>query len=260
MTATMILETNIIHASDVIYWMDGSTADDEEIMQRLSQPLAVQLTDRPADLQILQGNGKTAFWRRTDGTMVNGLADETDKAFPVTAAYSLAGCVEDSKGYYNPRNFSITAGGAAGHRIVLYPSPFGTRFSKAGGLTGTLRWSATETQVPWAILTLQVTTSLDTTMVFRAQADARGDFLLPLKRLPPMPEGVTHYDAELALTAPGPAATTEPLNPADDLTAALLGSPESVETFTAAINLEIVFGEIRSIHTLNKDFLSVQPS
>lgn len=259
MTELKVLETIIIHASDVIYWVDGTTASNEEVMERLSRPVAVQLTARPSDLQMLHGNGKTAFWRRSDGLIVDGLADEADKAFPPTVPYTLAGSVSDPERRYNPRLFSITAGAAAGHRIVLYPSPLGARFSKAGGLKGTLRWSGTETIVPWALLTLEVEIALDTSMIFRTQADDRGDFLLSVKGLPPLPEGIDHYDAELTVAAPTASATHAPTDPAD-LTAASLGSLDSEDAFETGIALQIVFGEIRLLQTLNKEFLSVQPN
>jgi hypothetical protein len=259
MASLKILETNIVHASDVIYWVDGSTASSEELMERLPRPVTVRLTERPSDLQLLHSNGKTAFWRRLNGLIVDGVADEAEKAFPPSVPYSLAGNVHDPKGLYNPRNFSVTAGTAAGHRIVLYPAPLGARFSKAGGLKGTLRWDGTDTVVPWAILTLQVTTPLGDPMVFRAQACDRGDFILPLKRLPPLPEGIDHYDAELSIAAPAADATAETMDPAD-LTAALLGRPDIADTFAASIALEIIFGDIRLLQTLNEKYLFVQSS
>ena len=167
--------------------------------------------------------------------------------------------MQDPKGLYNPRIFSVTAGAADGHRIVLYPTPLGARLSKAGGLKGTLRWDGTETVVPWAILTLQVTNTLGAPMIFRAQSSDRGDFILPLKRLPPLPEGIDHYDAELTIAAPATDAVSDPMDPGD-LSPTLLGSLESADTFTASINMEILFGEIRLLQTLSKRFLSVQPS
>jgi hypothetical protein len=262
MTRLTILETNILHASDVIYWMDGTSAHGPDAMERLSQPVDIRLAARPAGLQMVNGNGKTAFWLRTDGTIIKGIADETDKAFPPASTYSLIGTVSDPQGRYNPRVFTISAGNADGHRIILYPTPLGTRFGKAGGLVGTLRRTDNEAPVPWAFLSLDLTTSLGAPMIFRAQADHRGDFMLSVKRLPPLPEGLDYYDAELTITAPTAMAPQEPVDPDDPggFSPVLIGSPESEETYTASLNLQIVFGEIRSIQSLNKDYLSVQPS
>jgi len=254
-----IFETNLIHASDVIYWVDGTTASDPARMERLTTPVVLRLDTRPFDLQLLHTKGKTALWRRSGGRVVDGTATEVDKALPAAAPYGLAGSVYEPEGRYNPRLFNITAGGAGGHRIVLYPSPLGSCFSKAGGLNGTLRWSTTEFPVPWAVLTLVVTTALAVPLVFRTQADQWGDFMLSLKRLPPLPEGIDHYDAVLTLSAPTVGAGAVPVDPAD-LTAARLGSPDSAGTFADSIALTIVFGEIRLLQTFDRDFLAVQPS
>lgn len=259
MKTLTIFETNLIHASDVIYWVDGATASDPEEMERLTSPVALRLETRPLDLELLHTKGKTALWRRSGGRMVAGVASEADKAFPAAAPYLLGGSVTDPQGRYNPRRFNITAGAAGGHRVVLYPSPLGSHFSKAGGLNGTLRWSTTGNPVPWAMLTLEVTTALAAPLVFRSQADQRGDFMLSLKRLPPLPEGIDHYAAVLTLAAPAIEAGTAPVDPTD-LTAARLGSPESPGSFADSIGLTIVFGEIRLLQTFDREFLAVQPS
>ena len=67
MKALTIFETNLIHASDVIYWVDGATASDPEEMERLTSPVALRLETRPLDLELLHTKGKTALWRRSGG-------------------------------------------------------------------------------------------------------------------------------------------------------------------------------------------------
>ncbi len=259
MRTLTIFETNLIHASDVIYWLDGTTASDPAAMERLTTPVALRLETHPLDLRLLHTNGKTALWRRSGGRVVDGEADENDKSFPAAVPYALAGSVYDPQGRYNPRLFSITAGAASGQPIVMYPTPLGSHFSKAGGLNGTLRWSTTATPVPWAILTLEVTTAQAVPMLFRTQADQQGDFMLSLKRLPPLPEGIDHYNAVLTLSAPAVESGTAPVDPAS-LNAARLGSPDSPGTFMDSIGLAIVFGEIRLLQTFDTECLAVQPS
>jgi hypothetical protein len=259
MTALKVLETNILHASDVIYWVDGTTASSEDNMLRLLRPLIVKIKTGPSDLQILNAAGKTALWRRSDGIMVDGMADESDKAFPAASPYDLTGTAYDPEGRYNPRTFSISAGAAGGHTLVLLPSPFGASLGKAGGLIGTLRWNGSQDPVPWAILSLEVTTDLGAPLVFRSQADGSGDFKLSMKQLPPLPEGIDHYAAVLTIEALADADADMPIDP-DELLSMTLGDLETADTFSTGLDLQVVPGEIRLLRSLNKDYLSVKPN
>jgi len=259
MSTLKVLETNILHASDVIYWLDGSSAENQAEMMRLPYAVALSLTARPSDLQLLHSAGKTALWRRTTEPMVEGVASEADLAFPASATYPLAGSVQEPNGRYNPRTFSLTAGNLGRQVVELFPTPFGARFGVSGGLTGTLRFSTNGNPVPWALLTLEVTTGLSGTLTFRAQADAKGDFSLSMNRLPPLPEGVDLYDAELSIVALSTADADTPLDPAD-LLPMNLGELDSDNTYSNPIGLTVVPGEIKLIRSLNKDHLAVQPS
>jgi len=154
MSSLKVLETNILHASDVIFWLDGTTAETPSDMLRIAQPLALQLTTRPRDLLVVHGSGKTAFMRRPGTPIINGSATAADKQRPVQPTFAVAGIVSDPEGRYVPRRFSIVAGNGVGHGLVVYPTPLGTRISPAGGLIGTLRFNGSKAPVPWARLTL----------------------------------------------------------------------------------------------------------
>jgi len=259
MSKLKTLETAILHAGDVIFWLDGTSADTTADMLRLAVPLDLQLTIRPRDLQIVHGRGKTAFIRRDDGKIIDGIADETDRQRTTTPTFALAGIVSDPTGRHIPRRFAINAGNGIGHGLALYPSPLGTRFGPAGGLLGTLRFSDGTTPVPWALLTIVITTALGAELSFRCQANGKGDFMLSLNRLPPLPKGVDNYSAELSIAASADADPDTPLDPAD-LTAMNLGDINSDNTFSSPIELTIIPGEIRLIRSSNKDYLAVQPS
>ncbi|HED40829.1 MAG TPA: carboxypeptidase regulatory-like domain-containing protein [Chromatiales bacterium] len=259
MNTLKILETNILHASDVIYWLDGTSAENQVDMMRLPYAIELSLSVRPTNLQLMHTAGKTALWRRPTESMINGIASEADLAFPVSATYPLAGSVLDLNGRYNPRTFSLTAGNLGRQVVELYPSPYGTRFGVSGGLTGTLRFSTNSNSVPWALLTLEVATGLSGTLTFRAQADAKGDFGLSMTRLPPLPEGVDFYNAELRVAALSTADADTPLDPAD-LLSMKLGELDNDNTFSNPIGLTVVPGEIKLIRSMNKDHLAVQPS
>ena len=263
MSAFKILETHISHGSDILYWLDGSTAEEPAQMRRLPHPVLFELSSKPRDVQIRQVPGKTALWRRSVADIIDGEASEADRRFVDAGSFTLAGTAYDSRGIYNPRTFSITAGAGgvqiAGHGLVMYPSPLGTRFGKVGGLVATLRFADDERVVPWALLTAVVDIPGNGHQTYRAQADHRGDVLLPLHRLPPLPEGVSEYSIILGVEALASASAQTPLN-TDDLVAMDLESLTSVGTFSDPIGFSVVPGEIRLIRSANKDHLAVQPS
>lgn len=259
MNRVSVLETNILHASDVIYWLDGSSAQDPNAMLRLPEALELQLTTKPGDLRVINSAGKTAFLRRPANPVVEGSASEAELLPPLTPTFPISGIVSDTGGRYISRRFSIAAGNGAGHGLVIYPSPLGSRFGPAGGLLGTLRFSASGTPVPWAMLTLNVTTALGASLIFRAQANGQGDFVMPLTRLPPLPEGIADYAATLAVSALASAVATSPVDPAD-LVAMALGDPATDATFSDPISLTLVPGEIRLLRSSSQNHLAVQPN
>lgn len=254
-----VLETNVLHASDVLYWLDGSTAELEADMLRLAEPVHIQFSNRPRDLQVLHTAGKTALWRRPVNDIVSGIATDADKTPPAEIPYLIAGTVSDPAGRYNPRLFSLNAGGAAGHALTLFPSPLGVRFGASGGLLGSLRWQADAAPVPWALLTLTVTTALAEELIFRAQSNQHGDFLLPLTRLPPLPEGITDYAASLQIDAHPDASADAAIDP-DTLSPVEIGDFAIDNSFATSVALQVVPGEVRPLRTLNRAYVAVQPS
>lgn len=263
MSTITVLETNVLHASDILYWLDGSSAEDPADMQRLAHPIQFELNSKPSDLQFRHAAGKTALWRRPTNDIVEGEANNAEKTFVASSSFSLAGTVYDAKGLFNPRAFSITAGALsapiAGQALILYPSPIGIRFSKAGGLIATLRFANNGAIVPWALLTTVVTIPGGGTQTYRSQADHRGDVMIPLHRLPPLPEGVTQYAAQLSVEALSSADPSTPLDTAD-LISMNLESLTTASSFSNPIGFNVVPGEIQLIRSATKDHLAVQSS
>lgn len=258
MKAVKVLETNILYASDVIYWLDGSSAALEADMRRLNDAVTVQLDERPEDLQFLHSAGKTAFWRRSAGKTVSGPAGDVDKQRPAEPAYPISGTVADNQRRYIPRRFEIQAGNAVGHGLVLYPTPFGTQLGRGGGLRGTLRFAASNQPAVWALLTLTVNLGVGGSLVCRAQSDANGDFILAMHRLPPLPEGISQYAATLGISALTTASADTPIDPSD-LVPMTLGATNA-NNFSAALTLNVVPGELNLIRSFNRDHLAVQPN
>jgi len=258
-----VLETSVLHASDILYWLDGTTAENLPDMQRIAHQLHFAKTSKPSNVQLRQAPGKTIFWRRSATAITPGEANEEDKSFLDAGSFTLVGTVYDKKGYYNPRTFSVTLGAGtvpiAGQGMVLYPTPQGTQFGKAGGLIATLRFAGDERVVPWALLTALVTIPGAGNQTYHGQTNQYGDVLLPLHRLPPLPEGITEYSVALSVQALLTASPSTPLN-TSDLIPMDLESLSVADSFSNPILFSLVPSEIQVLRSANKRYLAVQTS
>ncbi len=258
-----ILETTVLHASDIIYWLDGTTGATIGEMQRLDHTLVFDLSTIPGDVKVRQAPGKTILWRHQATTIIPGEATEAERSFVDGGSYLLTGTAYDTKGYYNPRTFSVTLGANSvpigGQGMIVYPTPLGTRFGKGGGLVASLRFVSDERLVAWALLTATVIVPGIGSQIYRAQTDQHGDVHLPLHRLPPLPEGVTEYSVALSVEASLTASPEEPIN-TDDLVPMDLESPSVAGSFANPITFAIRPDEIQAIRSANKRYLAVQTS
>lgn len=257
MSSVNVLETNVLHASDVLYWLDGSSAEAEAEMLRIDEPVSLLLSVKPRDLHVVEARGKSGLLRRPTNEIVRGRPSEADKQRPATATYTIAGTVSHRSGLYIPRAFSLVVGNGTGHGLVLYPSTLRIKLGSAGGLIGCLRFAATGDAAAWALLTLEVSTVTGTALTFRCQASGSGDFIMPLPRLPPLPEGIDSYGATLRVHALSSARADIPLDPAT-LIAMRLGELNA-GSFSDAIALTLVPGEVRLLRSSTRNHLAVQP-
>lgn len=266
-----VLETNCLHASDVLIWLDATSAPGTPLAswRRVDRCLSVTFTTSPPDLQWLHKPGLTVLWRRPVGPIVSGLAGETERARPVLPTFRLRGQVEDPGSRFNPRTFDLTLGDGAGQALALYPTPQATVFNNGGGLQGCLRWDGTNDPaieghpVPWAVLDLTVTLANGATQTYQAQADVKGDFRLALSRLPPLPEGTTRYLAELAVRARPPVAgdpldLTVPLDPALLTGVQIRGG--SSANLAEMFPIELVPGQAPVLRSFERAHLGLRPN
>lgn len=254
-----VLETNILHVNDVVYWLDGSSAESPLAMNRVAHPLIVSFTARPRDVTVLHKPGKMAVWRRPTDDIVEGVATEEQKEMPAVPLFDIAGEVSDPRGLFNPALFDVSLGGGDGAAVLLYPTPLGTSLSPLGGVTGSLRFQSNGNPVVWALLELEVTLSVVETQVYRAQADKNGDFAMALNRLPPLPESVTEYDAVLRITA----SDTVLVDATPDTTTFVSQEIEAADmedAFSTDFALAVRPGEVRRINSFDKNHIAVQPA
>ncbi len=256
-TQVRVLETNILHASDVIYWLDGSSANDIADMTRIGYSLDLSITQKPRAVKLLNSAGKTAFWSTPTEPMVAGTTTEAQRQRPAVAPFVVAGSVADTMGLFNPAAFELSLGSGDGHAVVLFPTPVGVRIPAAGAVQGQVKFAASGAPLIWGLLTLTITLGLGETINFQGQTNTKGDFVLALKRLPPLPLSVTEYSAELRITGLASTTADQPLKIAD-LVALELGSPSVQDVFSTAIPLTIRPGEIKRITSFNSSFIAVQ--
>ncbi len=261
----MILETVFAHGSDYIEWYEASGCAGTALRRIAPGRLQIALARAPRDLQLVHKDTATALWRRRPpelSGMVAGRAGEADLLPPTQTAYPLEGAIDDPSGIYLPRRFSLACGAVIGHRIGLYRSPFGSRYGRAGGLFGRIRLAGKA--AAWSLIVVRVTPPLGALLEFTAQADAHGEFILPLDRLPAVGVDalVKTYPATLSILASSLAVPERPIDP-DDLAAHQVAVGEDaahVIQFSPELSLAVTPGVVSRITSPGQDLLLLQPN
>lgn len=258
----MSVETLILHPSDFIQWFDASGAQAGAPRTLPAQDLDVRLTRAPVDLKLVHKTAGTALWRRrpeTLGVLVDGIAAPADMAAPSEPLYPLAGEVRDRAGHFLPRRFAFHAGRRAGHRLGLFRSPLGTRFTRAGGLHGRTTDDG-GAAIAWALVRLSVSPPLAGTIDFLARSDERGEFRLSLERLPALTRDApaATYPATLTVQA-----ATDPDDPSDPdaLPAARVrGTGDGDAAFKTHLTVDVAPGRIAPLTSPGRDALVLRLS
>jgi hypothetical protein len=256
-TRVRVMETNLLHASDVIYWLDGSSASSPAAMSRIELPLQVTFTEKPKVIHYLHSIGKTAFWQTPTQPMHSGITTDAQRARPAQAPFNVVGTVYDPRRLFNPALFDLTLGSGNGHGVVLYPSPFGVTQCAGGVIQGCVLKAINGEPLAWGLLTLTVTVGMGETISFIGQTDAKGDFRIALKRLPPLPLNTTEYNATLGISGDMVATAQEPANTAD-FVALNVESTTQAGNFSQQVALTVRPGLQQRINSFNKLFIAVQ--
>ena len=201
----MITETLIIHGGDLVEWHEHSGFANKPPQRIPPATLRIEFNKAPQALYVHHKPQGTLLWHKKSAApskVVNGIATDTDKTAPPTGSYPIEGNVSDPSGRYLPRRFSFTLGSNNEHQVSLYHSPFGARFSNAGGIHGQVGFDDGKVAA-WALIALTVTPTLGPALKFVAQADVHGEFALPLNRLPALTKDAptTTYSAALEIKA-----------------------------------------------------------
>lgn len=263
-----VVETVVLHASDVIFWLDATSASTPDKLQRVDRPLDVEFNKSAPGfekIEVLHKPGRTAVWRNGFAEVFPGQGPGNQVARPTgsqrlrptEATFNLSGTVTDPTGRYNPRTFSVALGNAAGPVVSLYPTPIGTQLL-SGGLIGTLRLEATGQPLPWAVVRLTVTLIGGASAEFQAQSDQHGDFMMAITRLPPLPASVTAYAATLSVRGLASASANVPLDPST-LIPMEFAALDQAATFAQQLPLQIRPGAVSLLRSFGQRHLTVQP-
>ncbi len=250
-----VLETNILHASDVIFWLDGSSAEAPNAMARITSPLSIEFTQKPSAVKYLHSAGKTAFWQTPTQPMHAGLTTDAERARPAQVPFVVAGSAYDPSQRFNPAAFEVSLGAGSGRAVLLYPSPLAP--CVGGYIQGRALFANNGQPLIWGMLNLEVTVGLGEALTFKGQTDAKGDFRIALKRLPPLPLNTAEFSAILSIQ--GDAASRADI-PAD--TSAYLDleleSATQAGDFNLGMDLAVSPGQPLRINSINKLFIAVQ--
>jgi len=208
-------ETTFRHGSDWIEWLEATGRQGARRRPVSPQGLSITLSQAPPDLRMVHSRSGTKLWRErmegSTGIQTKPLDTHLIPDAP-TALFDVAGVFIDPAGIFLPRVFAFKAGDGNGHAVSLFRSPLGTRFVTGCGLRGTVLF-ADGTSAAWALVQVRVTPPVGAPLDFKAQADAYGDFLLPMDRVPALTKDAPSatYSTELRVFAlPG---RDSPLDP-----------------------------------------------
>lgn len=204
-----VFESQVTHTTDALHWMDAGTRHMNDKANRINELFNIEITNittQTARLKSIQKPGTLVFHRPDQGLSFpqapgdSAITTEEQRSAPSQVPFSLNAIIRHPTGRYNPRSVSLEIGNGEGHSVWIYPALHSHSRSRRA-LFGSLKFTD-QSPARWALLTLTVEYAPpDKTITLYAQADAHGDFELPLLGLPPLAKGITHFGASLSVTA-----------------------------------------------------------
>ena len=260
----MITETLIIHGGDLVEWHERSGFANKPPQRIPPATLRIEFNRAPQALYVHHKPQGTLLWHKNSAgpsKVVKGIATDADKTAQPITSYPIDGNVSDPSGRYLPRIFSFTIGSNSEHQVSLYHSPFGARFSNAGGIYGQVGFDDGKTAA-WALITLTVTPSLGAPLKFVAQSDIHGEFSLPLNRLPALTKDAptTTYSATLEVKARHSTAPEALVDP-DTLTQVDIANGKNSggnSLFVKTLNLAIAPGTVAKVVSPNHTLIVIK--
>jgi hypothetical protein len=224
-------------------------------MTRISSPLTIEFTQKPTAIKHLHSAGKTAFWQTPAQPMHMGQTTDAERARPVQAPFVVAGSAFDPSRKFNPVAFELSLGAGNGQAVLLYPSPLAP--CVGGYIQGRVFFANNGQPLIWGLLNLEVTVGLGETLTFRGQTDAKGDFRLALKRLPPLPLNTTEFSAILSIQGDAASSADAPADTSTYVDLELESATQAGD-FNLGMDIAVSPGQPFRINSMNKLFIAVQ--
>jgi hypothetical protein len=191
-----------IPSAGAVFWAEALPDGSGGVRAISGQPPALKLT-----LNSTLPNGITAQTSSRGLVLLSSpifydhIPTEAELATPpAPLAVAVRGAAEPLDGRFHPRQFSVTPTPAGPSFVALHPSLQATRVGEAGAVILNLKWEAGAV-ASWCVVRLACTRN-GVRFGFSGQADLRGDVIIPLTGLPPVPPSQATADS-MTLTVTG---------------------------------------------------------
>jgi len=252
----MTQETIRIPAAGAVFWAEAMPDGSAGVRAIAGAPPNIKVTlTAPLPAGITSATSSRGLALQTSPVLYQGVPTEAILATPpVLPAIVVAGIAQPLDGRFHPRQFSVTPKPQAPTYVPLRPSLQATSVGEAGAVVMNLQWQGAGA-ASWSVVNLACTRN-GVPLGFTGQADVKGDVIVPLTGLPPLPSAQT--SDSMTLTVLG--------DPTQSGLA--VGNPDALKPvqisvgsgFSAQQTLAIVRGQFNTAATLKYPGFTLQPS
>jgi hypothetical protein len=253
----MSQETIRIPGAGAVFWAEAMPDGSGGVRAIAGAPPNIQVTlTLPLPLGITSATGSRGLALQTTPAFYQGVPTETQlAASPVLPTpFIVAGIAQPLDGRFHPRQFSVTPTLQTPTYVPLRPSLQGTSIGEAGALVMNLQWQGAGA-ASWSVVNLACTRN-GVALGFTGQADVKGDVIVPLTGLPPLPSAQTSDSMTLTILGDPTQSGLAVGNP-DALKAVQISVGSA---FAAQQTLAIVRGQFNTAATLKFPGFTLQPS
>lgn len=265
MGSTTFLETPIRHASDVIRLFEGSGCTSVGPRNAIREKLDITLMSAGRPVTLVNKGAVVGLLEPQSQTLnllfEDGRATSADMVYPAQTTFAISGKASSVSGHFNPRFFSLTVGNGEARELTLYRATAATGRVTAGSVEGNVVTASGADRIaePWALLTLVVTPTVGDPLTFVAQADAHGDFTIPVSHAPALDKDAPSPSYSSTLTIQRVPLETESGFPNPDAASALqIESLVTNDSFGPSITFDLVPGMKTTLVSAGEESLVVQ--
>ncbi len=269
----MPLEVLYQRTSHYLVFMDASGFQGENLGVKNIADLNFILEQSPSDLTLSKKSNMLVLQRAIAGLSKQLMSaqaaseysdqqDEIDQAL-VAEPYTLVMIISDSQSRFHSQRFTLDVSSQVKYSASLYRSVKGTLLGASGGVYAQLKYTD---QLPaaWAVVTVSIAmANALPSLVFKAQADANGEFLLAFDRLP-MPNlasNDTQYNCSLSIQSDRTLALDSTVVSSNTTTfnsAQLALDGNDLAQLSAQFNFEFQWGDKKRLSSQNAPCLYLQ--